>query len=75
MLRVVGVDILGLSSWHRRRIKTEEKAKVVADVWGTYLKAALAFSRKDDLNGSLWENNHFGEVVVWNCFQSIHSAK
>ena len=21
--------------WHRRRIKTEEKAKVVAAVWGT----------------------------------------
>ena len=26
---------------HRRRIKAEEKAKVVAVVWGTYLNAAL----------------------------------
>ena len=26
---------------HRRRIKTEEKAKVVAAVWGTYLNATL----------------------------------
>ena len=26
---------------HRRRIKTEEKGKVVAVVWGTYLYAAL----------------------------------
>ena len=26
---------------HRRRIKTDEKAKVVAVVWGTYLNAAL----------------------------------
>ena len=52
MLRVVGVDILGLSSWHRRRIKTEEKAKVVADVQGTELiqfLAALAIFHQDDL--------------------------
>ena len=27
---------------HRRRIYTEEEAKVVAVVWGTYLNAALA---------------------------------
>ena len=26
---------------HRRRIKTEEKAKVVGVGWGTYLNAAL----------------------------------
>ena len=26
---------------HRRRINTEEKAKVVAAGWGTYLNAAL----------------------------------
>ena len=26
---------------HRRRIKAEEKAKVVAVVWGTYLNATL----------------------------------
>ena len=26
---------------HRRRIKTEEKPKVVAVEWGTYLNAAL----------------------------------
>ena len=31
----------GDSLHHRRRIKTEEKAKVVAVVWGTYLNAAL----------------------------------
>ena len=28
-------------SAHRRRIKTEENAKVVAVVWGTYLNAVL----------------------------------
>ena len=28
-------------SVHRRRTKTEDKAKVVAIVWGTYLNAAL----------------------------------
>ena len=50
----------------RRRIKTEEKAKVVAAGWGTYLNAALtAFSSKGDLNKSFWENIHFGKVVVW----------
>ena len=39
--RLVGVDMLGgesqhavLSLWHRRRIKTEEKAKFLAFVWG-----------------------------------------
>ena len=26
---------------HRRRIKTEAKARVVVGVWGTYLNAAL----------------------------------
>ena len=26
---------------HRRRIKTEDKAEVVAVIWGTYLNAAL----------------------------------
>ena len=30
-----------LAGTHRRRIKTEEKAKVVAVVWGTYLNTAL----------------------------------
>ena len=38
--------------WHRRRIYAEEKAKVVAGVWGTdcipYL-AALAILQQDDL--------------------------
>ena len=30
------------AAWNaRRRIKTEEKAKVVTVVWGMYLKAAL----------------------------------
>ena len=37
---------------HRRGIKTEEKAKVVAVFWGTYLNVALKFSSKDDLNTS-----------------------
>ena len=31
----------GVRSRHRRRIKTDEKAKVVTVVWGTYLNAAL----------------------------------
>ena len=38
--------------YHRRRIKTEEKAKVVAAVWGTELiqfLAALAISPQDKL--------------------------
>ena len=46
---------------HRRRIKTEEKAKVVAVVWGTYTwMPHKPFSRKDDLNKSLWKNIHSG---------------
>ena len=50
----------------RRRLKTEEKAIVVAVVWGTDLNAALTiFSNKDDLNKSFWENIPFGRVVVW----------
>ena len=43
------VDHLG----HRRRIKTEEKAKVVAAVWRTQFiqfLAALAILHQDDLN-------------------------
>ena len=38
----------------RRRIKTEEKAKVVAAVWGTELitlLAALGILHQDDLKG------------------------
>ena len=31
-----------MSAGHRRRIKTEEKAKVVAVVWGTYSNVANA---------------------------------
>ena len=31
-----------LRGWHRRRIKTKEKAKVIAAVWGTYLNHFLA---------------------------------
>ena len=71
MLRVVGVDILGLSSWHRRRIKTEEKAKVVADVQGTELiqfLAALAIFHQDDLKKRMnritatWRNGCFGKM-------------
>ena len=40
----------------RRRIYTEEKAKVVADAWGTELLqflAALAILHQDDLNNSM----------------------
>ena len=44
---------------HRRRINTEEEAKVVAAGWGMYLNAALPFSSKDDLKTSFWENIHF----------------
>ena len=42
--------------WHRRRIYAEEKAKVVAGVWGTdfipYL-AALAILQQDDLKNTV----------------------
>ena len=38
---------------HRRRIKTEEKAKVVAD----------ALSSKDDLNQQFWEHINF--AIGW----------
>ena len=31
-----------ISTSHRRRMKTEEKAKVVSAVWGTYLVQFLA---------------------------------
>ena len=35
-------DPVGIGWGHRRRINTEEKAKVVAAAgWGTYLNAAL----------------------------------
>ena len=45
--------LCGSPSVHRRRIKTEAKAKVVASVWGKdfiQLLAALAVLHKDDLN-------------------------
>ena len=41
-----------LPPYHRRRIKTEEKAKIVAVVWGTELIqfiVGLAFLHQDDL--------------------------
>ena len=39
-------------SIHRRRIKTEEKAKVVTVVRGMYLNATLTIKQQDDLNKS-----------------------
>ena len=54
---------------HRRRINTEEKAKVVAVGWEDvvqYLNVALTiYSSKDDLKKSFWENIQFRRVVVW----------
>ena len=56
---------------HRRRIKTEEKAKVVAGVWGTkFIKflAALAIFHQDDLKKRVnritatWRNGCFGKM-------------
>ena len=44
------------SGKHRRRIKTEDKAKVVAAVWGTELLpflAALAILHKDNLKNRM----------------------
>ena len=41
---------------HRRRIKTEEKAKVVAAVWGTesiYFFASQAIMHQDDLKNRI----------------------
>ena len=52
-------QLYALRNQHRRRIKTEEKAKVVAVGWETYLNAA-----KDDMSKSFRENIHFGRGVV-----------
>ena len=68
-------------SSHRRRIHTEEKAKVIAAAWGTY--CTWICSSKDDLKKSFWKDIHFGRVVVWcglswkiiQLFRRIHSAK
>ena len=70
-------------SIHRRRIKTEEKAKVVTVVRGMYLNATLTIKQQDDLNKSFLKTFFLVGwwVVVW-CgqddhpfFQSIHSVK
>ena len=45
--------VVGADQYHRRRIKTEEKAKVVSAVWGMELiqfLAALGIFHQDDLN-------------------------
>ena len=56
---------------YRRRIKTEEKAKVVATVWGTELiqfHAELAIFHKDDLKKRMnrtlatWRNGCLGKM-------------
>ena len=56
---------------HKRRIKTEEKAKVVTAVWGTELfkfVATLAISHQDDLKKRMiritasWRNGCFGNM-------------
>ena len=69
---------------HRRGIYTEEKAKIVAAVWGMYTwMPHYPFSSKDDLKKIFRKNIRFGRVVVfvW-CevedhpfFRSIHSTK
>ena len=55
----------------RRRIKTEEKAKVVASVWGSelfQLLAALAIFHQDNLQKRMsritatWQNGCFGKM-------------
>ena len=56
-------DLLALQ--HRRRIETEEKAKVVVVVWVMYLNAELTIMQQGCLNKSFWENVHFGRLVVW----------
>ena len=50
-----------------RRIKTEEKEKVVAIIGGTHLACCTyyIFSSKVVLHKSLWENILFSRVVVW----------
>ena len=47
--------------------QTEEKAKVVATVWGTYVLECRTshLVGKDDWQKSFWKNTHFGRVVVW----------
>ena len=60
--------------FHRRRIKTEEKAKVVAAVWGTELikfLAALAFFHQDDLKKG---TNSFKKAIGKELFQFCPQA-
>ena len=50
---------------HRRRIYTEEKAKVVADVWGTEFipfLATRAIFHRDDLKNSSFSSYHPGAI-------------
>ena len=67
---------------HRRRINTEEKEKVVAASWGTYLNAALTIKQQGWFEENFWEKNSFWEDAkgkVW-CdvnqlfIKSIHFA-
>ena len=56
---------------HRRRINTEEKEKVVAASWGTYLNAALIIKQQGWFEENFWEKIHFGRMprekfgVMW----------
>ena len=47
--------IVSTHSRHRRRKETEEKAKVVPVIWGTYLNATLTFLSKDDIDKKCWK--------------------
>ena len=67
---------------HRRRINTEEKAKVVVAAWGTHLNAALTIQQQGWFEEFVWGEHSFCRVVVWwnvnrmiiHFFQSIQSA-
>ena len=67
---------------HRRRINTEEKAKVVVAAWGTQLNAALTIQQQGWFEEFVWGEHSFCRVVVWwnvnrmiiHFFQSIQSA-
>ena len=51
---------------HRRRINTEEKAKVVASVWGTELNQFLAALHTVDI----FHQADFEEKGEWNTWQN-----
>ena len=61
------IDLINDFRWdHRRRIKTEEKAKVVATAWGMIqFLATLAVFPKDDLKKGWLDKGYLVEWMLW----------